>query len=82
MQFDVRPSRGFALTEGDIDILSFVHDFRLLRIEQLEALTGLTYTAVHRRVKGLFDGHFLTSRAINSSQDSSAARQLFLYSGM
>jgi hypothetical protein len=56
---DERPSRGFVVTEGDIDILTFIHDYRLLRIEQLEALTDRTYTAVHRRVKGLCDAHFL-----------------------
>jgi hypothetical protein len=51
--------RGIVITDGDIQILKFVHDYRLLRIEQLEALTGRTYTRVHRRLKGLFDASYI-----------------------
>jgi Replication-relaxation len=54
-----RTSRGFVVTESDIDILAHIHQYRILRIEQIEALTSRTYTRVHRRVKGLFDERFL-----------------------
>jgi hypothetical protein len=49
----------WTITDRDIEILKFTHDYRLLRIEQAEALTGRTYTRVHRRLKGLFDAGFL-----------------------
>jgi Replication-relaxation len=51
--------RAIVITERDLVILRYLHDFRLLRIEQLEVLTGRTYTRVHRRLKGLFDAGFL-----------------------
>lgn len=54
-----RRRRGFVVTEGDIDILKFLHDFRLLRIEHVALLTGRSYTRVHRRLKGLLDSGLL-----------------------
>jgi Replication-relaxation len=48
------PSRG-----GDIEILKFIHDYRLLRIHELEALTGRKYQRMHGRLKGLFDNRYL-----------------------
>jgi hypothetical protein len=51
--------RRIVVTHRDIEILKFVHDYRLLRIEHLERLTGRTYTRVHRRLKGLFDTGYL-----------------------
>lgn len=54
-----RSRGGFVVTEGDVEILEYVHQYRLLRIEQIEALTSRTYTRVHRRMKGLFDERFL-----------------------
>jgi protein involved in plasmid replication-relaxation len=57
------------VTEDDLKILKFIHDYRLLRIEQLEALTGRTYTRVHRRVKGLFDADYLKRREVPQKKD-------------
>jgi DNA-binding Lrp family transcriptional regulator len=50
---------GFVITDADIDILKFVHDYRVLTIEQVAKLTGRTYTRIHRRLKGLFDAGLL-----------------------
>jgi hypothetical protein len=61
--------RGIVITDGDITILKYLHDFRLLRIEQLEALTGRTYTRVHRRLKGLFDAGFLNRIEVLQKKD-------------
>lgn len=47
------------LTERDVSILKCIHEFRLLRIEQVATLTYRSYTRVHRRLKGLFDTGFL-----------------------
>src|SRR3982750_4037422 len=57
------------VTEDDLKILKFIHDYRLLRIEQLEALTGRTYTRVHHRVKGLFDAGYLKRREVPQKKD-------------
>src|SRR3954463_10417156 len=51
--------RGLVVTDGDLHILKFIHDFRLLRIRDLEALTGRKYQRLHGRLKGLFDHHYL-----------------------
>jgi DNA-binding Lrp family transcriptional regulator len=50
---------GMVITDRDLEILMFIHEHQMLRIEQLEALTGRTYTRVHRRLKGLFDAGYL-----------------------
>jgi hypothetical protein len=50
---------GIVVTDGDLAILRFIHDYRLLCIEQVASLSGRTYTRVHRRLKGLFDAGFL-----------------------
>src|SRR3954452_24061941 len=54
-----RRHRGMVITDGDLHILQFIHDFRLLRIRDLEALTGRKYQRLHGRLKGLFDHHYL-----------------------
>lgn len=64
-----RTGKGFALTEGDLAILKFIHEYRLLRIEQVARLTERTYTRVHRRMKGLFDVGFLRRIEIPQRKD-------------
>jgi hypothetical protein len=54
-----RPGKGIVITEGDLQIVKFIHDFRLLRIRDLEALTGRKYQRLHGRLKGLFDHRYL-----------------------
>jgi hypothetical protein len=54
-----RARRGMVITDGDLHILKFIHDFRLLRIHDLEALTGRKYKPLHGRIKGLFDHRYL-----------------------
>jgi hypothetical protein len=51
--------RRIAITGGDIEILKFIHDYRLLRIRELELLTGRKYQRVHGRLKGLLDNGYL-----------------------
>jgi hypothetical protein len=62
------PAR-IVVTDDDLKILAFIHGYRLLRIEQIEALTGRTYTRVHRRVKGLLDAGFLKRRRAPQTKD-------------
>ena len=53
---DGRPrtrSRGFRLTDGDVEILQLVHQYRFLTIESLCVLGGRSYVVVHRRVSKL-----------------------------
>ncbi len=61
--------KGIVVTGDDIDILAFVNDYRLLNIDQVAALTGRTYTRIHRRLKGLFDAGYLKRRARPQKKD-------------
>lgn len=61
--------KGLVVTDRDVDILKLIHDYRLLRIEQIVALTGRTYTRIHRRLKGLFDAGFLKRRELPQKKD-------------
>src|ERR1700760_3505554 len=74
------------ITGRDIEILKFINDYRLLRIEQLEALTGRTYTRVHRRLKGLFDVGFFNRIRVPQKKDiyhaSRPALKLLLSHGL
>lgn len=54
-----RTRSGIVITEGDLHMLMLIHEHQMLRIEQVEALTGRTYTRVHRRLKGLYDAGYL-----------------------
>jgi hypothetical protein len=51
--------KGLVITDGDLAILRFIHDYRLVRICDLELLTGRKYQRLHGRLKGLFDHHYL-----------------------
>jgi hypothetical protein len=61
--------RGIVVTDGDINILKLIYDYRLLRIPHIEALTGRTYTRVHRRLKGLYDAGYLKRRSAPQTKD-------------
>jgi hypothetical protein len=51
--------KGLVITDGDLAILTFIHDYRLVRIRDLELLTGRKYQRLHGRLKGLFDHRYL-----------------------
>jgi len=54
------PSKGgFQLTVGDIEILSWVYQCRLVTIDHLLALTGRTQTRINRRLLGLVKHGYL-----------------------
>lgn len=61
--------RGIVITDGDLAMFKFIHDYRLLRIEQVASLTGRTYTRVHRRLKGCFDAGILRRIEIPQTKD-------------
>ncbi len=54
-------ARGFALTEGDIQILGLILDHRFLRREQVGALTGRHPKRLHRRLSKLEHHRYLTT---------------------
>jgi len=54
-------SRGFALMEGDIEILGLVLDHRFLQRGQVSALTGRHPKRLHRRLSKLEQNGYLTT---------------------
>ncbi len=52
-------SPGFELTERDIEILRLVHEYRLLLFDHLQALTGRSYKALHRRISKLVENKYI-----------------------
>ena len=54
-----KPAKKIVVTDGDIEIMKLVNDYRLLRIPDIERLTGRKYQRLHGRLKGLFDHRYL-----------------------
>ena len=57
------------LTELHVDILSLVHEYRVLRVNHLQALAGLSYKQAQRRLKELADGDYLAKRSFHFQKD-------------
>jgi Replication-relaxation len=51
--------KGISISAGDVEILAFINKFRLLRIEQLELLTGRQYPRVYDCLKKFVDAGYL-----------------------
>jgi len=50
---------GFQLTPGDVQILTFLYEYRFLHIDHLMALTQRRHQMIHRRLLKLIDRHFI-----------------------
>lgn len=55
------PSRGFMLTEDDVEIFRLIYEYRFLRREQLSLLCGRSMKRLHRRLHKLVNNRFLNS---------------------
>jgi hypothetical protein len=54
-----KPLKRIVIGRPDIEILKFIHDYRLLHIRQLELLTGRKYHRLYGRFKGMLDQGYL-----------------------
>ena len=50
---------GFQLTDGDIDLIRYIYEYRFLHIDHLSALVSRSYKKVHGRLLKLVQGQFL-----------------------
>ena len=50
---------GFQLTAADVAMIRLVHEYRMLHIEHLSAITNRSYKKVHGRLLKLVQNHFL-----------------------
>ncbi len=60
--------KGFQLTEGDIELLGFVYQHRLVTIDHLVALTGRHWKAIYRRLPKLVERKFIQRRRDSSTE--------------
>lgn len=62
-------TKGLVLTNDDVRILHFIEEYRLLYIDHVCALTGRTYTRIHKRLKGMFDAGYLNRIDLPQQKD-------------
>jgi len=54
-----KPSKRIVVTDGDVAIFNFINEYRLLRIPQLERLTGRKYPRLAGRLTALCQHGYL-----------------------
>lgn len=57
--FEMRDAAGFQFTDGDSDIVHYVHELRVATLDHLAALTGRSYKTLERRVPKLREERYL-----------------------
>jgi hypothetical protein len=56
---EIKAPKHVMLTEGNLTLLRLIHTYRLLRISDLELLTGRTYSKLHRKLKARAENRYL-----------------------